>query len=133
MSLLFLVMLLCLMDDQQATQLIFPVTGKYAEQAAAQEKQVPEIIPDDYYVVMFTASYCGPCRVYKDSGKLDQLKAAGYPATLIDIQQNSSFYYGAVPKFWICKNKKRVHEFSTGTIPPDVILQKIRDLKEKEK
>lgn len=132
MSLIFLVMLLCLMDDQQATQLIFPVTGKYAEQAAVQEKQVLEIKPD-YYVVMFTASYCGPCRDYKDSGKLDQLKAAGYPATLIDIQQDSSFYYGAVPKFWICKNKQRVHEFPAGTIPPDVILRKIRDLKEKEK
>ena len=110
----------------------FTVEVEKAEEPA-QEKQVPDINPDDYYVVMFTVSYCGPCRDYKDSGKLDQLKEAGYPVTLIDIQQDSSFYYGAVPKFWICKNKQRVHGFPVGTISPNVILQKIRDLKEKEK
>lgn len=86
-------------------------------------------VESDYYVVMFTASYCGPCRDYKDSGKLGRLKTEGYPVTQIDIQQNSSFYFGKIPKFWIAKDKQRVHEWAPGTVEPDTIIQKIKELK----
>jgi len=86
-------------------------------------------VESDYYVVMFSASYCEPCRDYKASGKLDAIKKAGYKVAVVDIQENSSFYYGKIPKFWIAKNEQKVHEWSPGTVSPEVILAKIRDLK----
>lgn len=86
-------------------------------------------VESEYYVVMFTASYCGPCRDYKDSGKLDAIKKAGYKVTLVDIQQNKSFYYGSIPKFWIAKDQQKVYEWSPGAISPDTVIAKIRELK----
>lgn len=86
-------------------------------------------VESDYYVVMFTASYCGPCQNYKNSGKPAELKAAGYPLTYIDTQRNSSFYSGSIPKFWLCKDKEKVHEWPAGAVDPSTILAKIRELK----
>ncbi len=118
MSLIALVMTFCFADPP----LIFPVTGRYAAVDAAH-------VESDYYVVMFTASYCGPCRDYKSSGKPAELKAAGYPLTYIDTQKNKEFYSGRIPKFWLCKDNQKIHEWPDGTVEPSTILAKIRQLK----
>lgn len=86
-------------------------------------------VESDYYVVMFTASYCGPCQNYKNSEKPAELKAAGYPLTYIDTQKNKDFYSGRIPKFWLCKDKQKVHEWPDGAVDPSAILAKIRELK----
>lgn len=86
-------------------------------------------VESDYYVVMFTASWCGSCQSYKNSGKPQKLKDAGYPITYIDIQQTTGFYSGSIPRFWLCKDQQKVHEWPTGGVDPDAILRKIRDLK----
>lgn len=83
---------------------------------------------DGYYVVMFSASWCGPCRNYKETGKLDKIINSGTRVVVVDIDTNSTFYSGRIPRFWICKNKIRVHEFPEGAVAPEVILQKIKDL-----
>lgn len=85
---------------------------------------------EDYYIVMFSAKWCGPCQTIKKSGKLDKLKSLGYPVTVIDIDKDKSFYRGSIPKFWICKNQVRVHDFPAGAISPDTIIAKIKDLSE---
>lgn len=118
MSVLAVLFSFCFIDPP----LIFPVTGRYAAVDAAH-------VESDYYVVMFTASYCGPCQNYKNSGKPAELKAAGYPLTYIDTQRNPSFYSGSIPKFWICKDKQKVHEWPAGVVDPSTILAKIRELK----
>jgi thiol-disulfide isomerase/thioredoxin len=84
----------------------------------------------DYYVVMFTASWCGPCRNYKQTGKLDKIINGGTRVVLVDIDTNNSYYSGSIPKFWICRNKVRVHEFPAGAVAPEVILKKVKDLSE---
>lgn len=122
MSVLAVLFSFCFIDPP----LIFPVTGRYAAVDAAH-------VESDYYVVMFTASYCGPCQNYKNSKKPDELKAAGYPLTYIDTQRNSSFYSGSIPKFWICKDKQKVHEWPAGAVDPSTILAKIRELKGENK
>lgn len=90
-------------------------------------------VESDYYVVMFTASYCGPCQSYKRSSSPSKMKDAGYPITYIDVQENPTFYKGSIPKFWICKDQQKVHEWSPGAISPDTILAKIRELKGQKK
>lgn len=87
---------------------------------------------DDYYVVMFSASWCGPCRNYKETGQLDRLINGGARVVLVDIDTDSNYYSGRVPRFWICKNKIRAHEFPEGAVAPEVILQKIKSMSEKD-
>ena len=74
---------------------------------------------NDYYLVMFSASWCGPCNNYKQSGKLDKIKNSGTKVVLVDIDTNNNYYNGPVPKFWICKNSIRTHEFPAGAVDPE--------------
>lgn len=86
----------------------------------------------DYYVVMFTASWCGPCKTYKESGSIEKLRNNGVKVVLVDIDKDSSYYSGRVPKFWLCKNKVRVTEFPEGAVSPDRILSLIKQLDPKK-
>ena len=85
-------------------------------------------VDSSLYVVMFTATWCGPCRNYKDTGKLDRIKNSGTHVVLVDIDTNSAYYRGRVPRFWICRDGVRVHEFPEGAVEPDIILRKIKDI-----
>ena len=124
-------LLLCLIDQFTVSVQQPPVFTVEVHESLLDAAHVEPVAESDYYVVMFTASYCGPCQNYKNSGKPAELKAAGYPLTYIDTQRNSSFYSGSIPKFWLCKDKKKVHEWPAGAVDPSTILAKIRELKGK--
>jgi thiol-disulfide isomerase/thioredoxin len=94
--------------------LIFPPTGIYA-QAQKDQETVKEIPTSPYNLIFFTASYCGPCRQFKDSGKFDQLKASlsqhGIRVQEVDVQANPDFHKGRIPKFWLCKEDEDGRNF----------------------
>jgi hypothetical protein len=116
--------------------LIFQPTGIYA-QAQQDQAAVKEELSSPYNLIFFTASYCGPCRQYKDSGKFDELKVSlsqhGIRVREVDVQENPDFYKGQIPKFWLCKEDKdgrnfRAAEWPAGDlITPQRALDKINE------
>jgi len=71
---------------------IFPVTAK------------PEPVKPDRYLVVFTASWCGPCQQWKsaEKGKLN-----GVDITTVDIDQDKQWGISTVPTFWIVDRATR--------------------------
>lgn len=68
---------------------IFPPTGVYADHK-------PNAL------VMFTASYCGPCQVWKRT-VMPKLERDGITVILIDVTQAGNQAYGIkrLPTFWV--------------------------------
>lgn len=108
--------------------LIFQPTGQYA---ASQSAHTVTATNDDYYVIMFTASWCPPCRAYKTTGKLDRLKSQ-IRVTVVDIDQQPDWYKGRVPKFSIARNGVRVYGWPPGSVDPDQIIQEVEKLRLKD-
>lgn len=123
MSSLMMLMMLCVAADQHS---IFQPTGKYAE------KKPVQVAADQLYVVMFTADYCGPCKTWKRGPDPKVLEAAGYKVTYVDIQKDSRFYYGSIPRFWLCRNAMQVFEWPAGGIKATDILRKIDELESQD-
>jgi len=113
-----MLMMLCVAAEQHS---IFQPTGKYAVEVQASQAS-------PLYVVMFTASYCGPCRTWKNSSEPKLLEAAGQKVTYVDIQQNGRFYSGSIPRFWLCRDQKQVYEWPAGGIKAADILRKIDEI-----
>lgn len=82
--------------------------------------------PSGYYVVFFTAKWCGPCQRFRANG-LQQLQAA-YPVTVVDIDQEPSWrsQVDRFPTFWLCRKSDRqpIAKWS-GAITPDIIRKAI--------
>ena len=82
--------------------------------------------PSGYYVVFFTARWCGPCQRFRANG-LQQLQAA-YPVTVVDIDQEPSWrsQVDRFPTFWLCRKSDRQPIAKwTGAITPDIVRKAI--------
>jgi len=128
-------LLLCMIN--QFTVSVEKPTTSFTVEVEKLEEPIKEIPTSPYYVIFFTASYCGPCREYKDSGKFDELKEAlvaeGIRIREVDFQKEPGFYYGAVPKFRLGKvdelgRNVRVAEWPAGDlVTPQRVLDKINE------
>ncbi len=106
----------------------FTVSVEKPLQSFTVQVEKPVAVDNSAYVVMFSAPWCGPCRNYKDSGKLDKIINSGIRVNIIDTDTNSTYYSGRIPRFWICRNSKRIHEFPEGAIDPDTIIRKVKEM-----
>ena len=82
--------------------------------------------PSGYYVVFYTAKWCGPCQRFKANG-LAQLQAA-YPVTVVDIDAEPSWrsQVDRFPTFWLCRKSDRVPIAKwTGAVTPDIVRKAI--------
>ena len=74
--------------------------------------------PASHYVVMFTASWCGPCQKWKRE-ELPKLTAAGIRVEMIDIDRNKAtakqFGVTTVPAFQIATEATRKLELPSKT------------------
>lgn len=128
-------LLLCLIN--QFTVSVESPSPSFTVEVEKAEQPIKQIPLSPYYVIFFTASYCGPCHQYKDSGKFDELKEAlaaeGIRVREVDFQKEPGFYYGAVPKFRLGKvddsgQNVRVAEWPAGDlVTPQRVLNKINE------
>lgn len=75
---------------------IFPVTAK---------EEKPETVKESgTYLVVFTASWCGPCQQWKQN---ERPKLNGVTITTVDIDKEKQWGVGTVPSFWIVDRETR--------------------------
>ena len=100
---------------------IFKATGRYA---------ITTTIDADHYVVMFTASWCGPCQAYKNSEKFTKLKAR-FPVTVVDVgvDRHWTKHVSTVPTFWLARRSDRkVLTRYTGSTDVSIFLAEVNKL-----
>ena len=95
--------------------------------------------PASHYVVMFTASWCGPCQKWKRE-ELPKLTAAGVRVEMIDIDRNKAtarqFGVTTVPAFQVATEATRKLELPSktnqrshyGNVGASFLLDKINGL-----
>lgn len=148
MQSLCLIIALLAVDPPQ----IFSATGIYAQ---PKQDQVVSI-GDQYYAVMFTASYCGPCQYYKNTGKFQELKILLPRSVQVDIQEHPEWLtdrdvidpstgktvtqkaVSALPEFWLVRRNPDltawpVKRWDPGAISPTEIYALALDLFQKTK
>ena len=62
------------------------VSSQTVQQPAEKTAEKPAAKPDEYYVVMYSATWCGPCQGWKRN-ELPKLRAAGVPVTVVDCDK----------------------------------------------
>lgn len=99
---------------------LFPVT-KQEEKPAAKEA--------DRYLVVFTASWCGPCKQWKAN---ERPKLQGVSITTVDIDEQRQWGIDRVPAFWIVdqETRKPIKKL-TGYRAADELLQEVNSVAEK--
>lgn len=59
------------------------------------------LVLSDYYLIKFTAKWCGGCKVW-DRGVRKSLKAIGVNTVEIDVDERTEFNGMTLPTVWIC-------------------------------
>ena len=99
-------------------ELTKPLPPAIDEPATTDANVVAIDVPVPYYVVMFTASWCGPCQKWKRE-ELPKLTAAGIRVEMIDIDRNKAtakqFGVTTVPAFQIATESTRKLELPSKT------------------
>lgn len=79
--------------------------------------QPPAVSSPEFYVVVFSAPYCVPCRVFAASQDMTAIKQR-YTVREIDITRDNRWGIDRVPEVWLCRvstTRKepghRVHRF----------------------
>lgn len=88
----------------------------------------------DYYVVKWTASWCGPCKSWDKNERAKTEKFAKVVNIDIDKYPDLAKKYNisSVPQFWMCGTEdKMVYKKYTGYTTSTAIKQSIEDLKDK--
>ena len=84
----------------------------------------PVVNLNDYYLMKFTASWCGPCKIWNDT-KLSEFENAGIEVVEIDYDNNrklvDNLNIKEVPSFFICTKADRID------IPNDLKYPKINN------
>lgn len=98
---------------------LFPVT-KQEEKPAAKES--------DRYLVVFTASWCGPCQLWKAN---ERPKLQRVAITTVDIDEQKQWGIDRVPAFWIVdrETRKPIKKL-TGYRAADELLQEVNSVAE---
>lgn len=103
----------CFMDDPfVVTDYAYPAFVVTERPDAARADVKAEVPPapkaaPQYRLDMYTASWCGPCRDWKNS-YLKQVEAAGFPVNLIDIDQVRNTGVNRVPQFRLMEGDKEL-------------------------
>lgn len=128
--------------SSQQTQQSRGATADPLPAAPPDEAQV-----DDYYVVMYSATWCGPCRGWK-AGQMPKLQASGVGVTVVDCDRDPQWNrarklahpdtgkemmlagISAYPTIEIVRKRDRWPVFRTvGPASAQSLLQKIAELK----
>ncbi len=97
---------------------IFPVTAK-------EEKPGP-VKESGTYLVVFTASWCGPCQQWKANEKP---KLDGVAVTTVDIDEQRQWGVTTVPSFWVVDRatRKPLKKF-TGSTSAATLLKELQPI-----
>lgn len=90
-------------------------------------------IAQDFYIVKWTASWCGPCQQWNRNER-NNVKAK---VVDIDIDKRpdlvQKYKITSVPQFYVCGSKDlNVHKKFTGYTSAETIMDSIKKLKEKD-
>jgi thiol-disulfide isomerase/thioredoxin len=145
------VLLLILMLVTPEPPQIFSATGVYVPQVQ-KENVSRDPVADEYYAVMFTASWCPPCRDYKTpGGKFDRLKLLLPGTVAIDTDVNPEWKksrqvrdpsgnmttqtgVNRLPEFWLVRKRDKwpVKRWQPGAVSPEEIYSLATLLTEQE-
>lgn len=125
---------LCMQQDFKVTERVqfaptvvpgagFVVTDRVTTKPKPMASAVPDPNADGAYIVMFTASWCGPCNSFKNN-TASKWKAAGVSITYVDVDAQPQWKQPNYPTFWAVSRRtaKPIKKW-IGTPPLSSVLE----------